>query len=145
MHTINDSMLALILRFVGGYQETAFCNQEFMQKQVTAIRKHVDKFPSNEKEFRAIEWIEKNARQYRRLWQKEVIKKELSEQRCPDCPLAKRNILKPCQIHSRWLELLQQYVNDEINSKEYVERALKLLNQHKENLKVKLSVLDNVG
>ena len=100
---------------------------------------------SKEKELRAIEWIEKFAREYRKIWEKEIIDREFSEQRCPDCPLSESSILGHCQIHDRWLELLQQYANDEINSKKYVENTLKLLSQHKENLKIKLNVLKEIG
>lgn len=140
MSTINDSMFALILRFVGCNQEITFCDQEFIQKQLNAIQAHIEKFPSEEQELRAIEWIEKYAREYRKTWEKEMIDREFSDQRCPDCPLSEVVNFKHCQIHDQWLELLEQYVADEINSKKYVENALKLLVQHKENLKIKLSM-----
>lgn len=141
MYTINDSMFALILRFVGRNQEITFCDQAFIQKQLKAIQAHIKKFPSEEQELRAIEWIEKYARAYRKTWEKEMIDREFSDQRCPDCPLAKVDNLEHCQIHDQWLELLEQYVAGGINSRKYVENVLKLLVQHKENLKIKLSML----
>lgn len=141
MYTINDSMFALILRFVGRNQEITFCDQGFIQKQLEAIQAHIEKFPSGEQELRAIEWIEKYAREYRKTWEKEMIDREFSDQRCPDCPLSEAGNFKHCQIHDQWLELLEQYVAGGINSREYVENVLKLLVQHKENLKIKLSML----
>jgi hypothetical protein len=39
------------------------------------------------------------------------------------------------------MELLQQYVTGKIDSQEYIEDALELLAEHKEDLKVKLSAL----
>jgi len=141
MYTINDSMLSLILRFVGRYQKITYSNYEFMQKQLTTIQKHIDKFPPKEKELRAIEWIEKYAREYRKMWEADIIDKELSNQRCPDCPLSGINVFEHCQIHDQWLKLLRQYVTDEINSKKYVKNTLKLLAQNKENLKINLNML----
>ena len=142
MSTINDSMFALILRFVGRNQEITFCDQEFIQKQLKAIQTHIKKFPSEEQELRAIEWIEKYARAYRKTWEKEMVDREFSDQRCPDCPLSEADNFKHCQIHDQWLELLEQYVAGGINSRKYVENVLKLLVQHKENLKIKLSMLE---
>ena len=39
-----------------------------------------------------------------------------------------------CEIHGRWLGLLNQYAADEITAGEYVEKALVLLNRHKNRL-----------
>ena len=40
-----------------------------------------------------------------------------------------------CVIHERWLGLLQSYVADEMSTRDYTERSLALLAQHKESLK----------
>ena len=141
MYTIDDPMFALILRFVGHNQKITFCDHDFIQKQVKAIQEHIEKFPPEEKQLRAIEWIEKYAREYRERWVNEIIDNKFSSQRCSDCPLSEINILEHCQIHEHWLELLQQYAADEINAKIYVENTLKLLAQHKEDIKMKLSML----
>ena len=141
MYTINDAMFALMLRFVGYNHGVTFCDEEFVQKQLKAIHGHIEKFPPEEQELRAIEWIEEYARRYRKTWEKETVDKEFLNQRCPDCPLSKTGGSGHCQIHDQWLELLEQYVAGGINSKEYVENTLKLLARHKEDLKIKLSVL----
>lgn len=47
--------------------------------------------------------------------------------------------LETCQIHREWLELLQQYVADDLDSKQYVKDSLELLNRHKKDLKFKLT------
>ena len=141
MYTINDPMFALILRFVGRDQKVAFRDDEFIQKQLKAIQAYVGRFPPEEQESRAIEWIGAHAREYREIWEKEVVGTEFSHQRCPDCPLAAGDDPGHCQIHDEWLKLVQQYVVDEISSQRYVENALKLLAQCKENIKVKLSAL----
>ncbi len=141
MYTIDDPMFSLILRFVGYNQEITFHDQGFIQNELTTIQEHIKKYPSEEQGSRAMEWIEKYAREYRKRWEEEILDKELSSQVCPDCPLSDINDSEHCQIHEHWLELLQQYAADEINAKIYVENTLKLLAQHKEDLKMKLSML----
>jgi len=137
MYTINDAVLALILRFVGRDQGVTVSDREFIQRQLKAIREHIEKFPPEEQESRAIEWIEEHSREYRKAWEKEVVTKEFSEQRCPDCPLSENGSSRHCQIHDQWRELLRQYATDKISSSKYVKSALTLLAQHKEHLKIK--------
>ena len=145
MYTIDDPMFALILRFVGYNQEITFHDQGFIQKELKTIQEHIKKYPSEEQGSRAIEWIEKYAREYRKRWEEEIIDKELSSQICSDCPLSDINDSEHCQIHEQWMTLLQQYAADEIDSKKYIENTLKLITQHKEDLKVKLSMLQERG
>jgi hypothetical protein len=145
MYTIDDPMFALILRFVGYNQEITFHDHGFIQKELKTIREHIKKYPSEEQGSRAIEWIEKYAREYRKRWEEEIIDKELSSQICSDCPLSVINDSEHCQIHEQWMTLLQQYAADEIDSKKYIENTLKLITQHKEDLKVKLSMLQERG
>jgi len=142
MYTINDTMFALLLRFIGQQQEITFCDDEFMQNQLKTINDYVEKFPSEEQELRAIEWVENYAEKYRKLWEKEVIDKNLFDGRCPDCPLIKEKDSEHCEIHNQWLELLDQFATNKINSKKYVENTLELLALHKEKLRVKLSKLE---
>ncbi|MDT8375855.1 MAG: hypothetical protein RQ867_03840 [Mariprofundaceae bacterium] len=137
MYTINDSMLTLILRFTGHKQEVAFSDQEFIREQLKAIQEYVEQFPAEEKQSRAIEWIAKRARKYRKIWEKERITKEVSSHRCLDCPLSEPGVTGHCQIHVQWLELLQQYAANEISSRQYIERSLEMLAQNKEHLKIK--------
>ncbi|MDX8403561.1 MAG: hypothetical protein R8K54_04045 [Mariprofundaceae bacterium] len=134
-------MLTLILRFAGHKQEIAFSDQEFIRKQLKVIQEYLEKYPPEEQESRAIEWIAMRARKYRKMWEKESITKEVSSHRCPDCPLSDPGVFEYCQIHSQWLKLLQQYAANEINSKKYVESSLEILAQNKENLKIKRGML----
>ncbi len=138
MYAVNDAMLTLILRFVGrSERDIDFCNQEFLSRQVKAIRAYVEKFPPEERRMRAIEWIATCARQYRRAWEKETLGREIAGHRCPDCPLLASGSEEHCPIHARWMELLREYMNDEISSREYVESSLELLAQHKEDLRIR--------
>jgi len=141
MYTINDTMFALILRFIGNNQDISFCNEEFLQKQFKTIQEHISQFPPEEQRYRTFEWIEKYAKEYRKSWEKEILTMKFSDQRCPDCPLVHSSDIEPCKIHTQWLELLQQYVTDTINSSEYVENVLNLLAAHKEQFKIKLSTI----
>jgi len=139
MYVIDDSMFALLLRFVGRVQTFDFCDSEFLQKQLDAIQTHVEMFPPEERQPRAMEWIERYSRKYRRRWEQGVIHQEAATERCPDCPMSDGGSSEHCQIHRRWLELLREYSADEVDSKEYVARTLALLARHKEHLKIKLS------
>ncbi len=141
MYTIDDPMLALILRFVGHSQEIDFCDHDFIQEQLKTIQNHIEGFPPAERKLRAIEWIEKYAREYRESKVKEVLGEMFSSQRCPDCPLSEVGIPRYCRIHGQWLGLLQQYSAEEIDARVYVEKSLKLLAEHKESLKANLSML----
>lgn len=143
MYTINDSMFALMLRFVGHKKEIAFSDDVFIKKQIKEIESHINNFPPEEREARTLEWIEENAALYRKRWENDIIGREASCRRCPDCPLAKVNENEHCEIHNQWLELLEQYVSGKINSKKYVENGLKLLADHKEDLRIKLSSFEN--
>ncbi len=140
MYTINDSMLTLILRFAGHKQAIAFSDQEFIQKQLSAIQEYLEKYPPEEQESRAIEWIAMHADQYRKIWERESITKEVSSHRCLDCPLSEPGVFEQCQIHGQWLELLQQYAANEINSRQYIESSLEMLAQNKEHLRIKRGV-----
>jgi hypothetical protein len=107
-----------------------------MQQQVTAIQAYVAQFPNNERNWRAIEWIEKHARQYRKSWQRGYISRWMKNLRCPDCPLADGHPISHCDIHERWSNLLANYADDKITSREYVEETLTILREHKAQLKV---------
>lgn len=139
MYTINDSMFALMLRFVGHKKEIAFSDSDFIEKQIREINDYIDKFPVEERESRTLEWIEENAAQYRKRWENDIIGREASCKRCPDCPLSDTGENEHCEIHNQWLELLEQYISGKINSKKYVQDGLKLLAGHKEDLRIKLS------
>ncbi len=141
MYTINDPMFALILRFVGRNQKVTFPDDCFIKEQLKQIQSYIDRFPAEEQDLRALEWIEGHAHKYRKAWEKEIIGKEFSHEKCPDCPLATLDNSEHCGIHEEWLNLLQRYAAEEINSKEYVKNALDIIARHKEDLKIKLSML----
>lgn len=135
MYIIDDPTLALIARFVGDTGDSEFSDEEFFRQQLAAIEAYVDRFPEQQREQRAFEWIEANARQYRLQWQKRAAVGALSRARCPDCPLAGGDRQTPCAIHHQWLELLLAYAASELSSPEYVERSLALLGSYKKDLR----------
>ena len=106
-----------------------------MRRQVEAIQSYLQLFPENEKDVRAIEWIQRHAEGYRRAWQRSHFTRWLKELRCPDCPLSDVGVIRHCEIHDRWSDLLLRYARDEITSGEYVEKTLSLLSAHKRRLK----------
>lgn len=138
---IDDSVFALILRFAGFNHTLSLHSDEFFAKQLEEIKAHISQYPQEERGERALRWIEQYASEYRKAWNKEIVTKEAQAHKCPDCPLRGDSASEHCQIHDQWLELLQEYVADEINSQEYVEKALSLLSAHKEELRIKLSSL----
>lgn len=142
MYKINDPMFAVILRFAGGQRNIAFRDEAFIKKQLKAIRKYIAQFPAEEQERRTLEWIEEYSREYRATWEKRVIGRTLSHERCPDCPLASAGDAAHCRIHDEWVRLLQKYAADRIGTQKYVSEALRILSQHKENLKVTLRTLE---
>lgn len=136
MYIADDPTLALITRFVGETDDLDLSDAEFLLQQIAAIEQYVVSFPAEERETRALEWIERHARHYRQQWQKQAAVGVLTHARCPDCPLTGGDRTTPCAIHARWLELLRRYATAEISSREYVEDSLKLLGQYKSQLKV---------
>jgi hypothetical protein len=132
---VDDSSLALIARFVGGPGEVERIDAAFLTHQVEAIQEYVGRYPSSEREGRALEWIEANAAQYRKAWHEQVAIEALARTRCPDCPLCEGDE-SPCDIHSEWLALLRRYVARDMSSHDYVQHSLALLEDHKGRLKV---------
>jgi hypothetical protein len=137
MYIDDDPTLALIARFVGDTpQHREVSEEEFLRQQILAIQQYVALFPAEERQVRALEWIETHARRYRQEWQKKAAIGVLAHTRCPDCPLDGGSRKTPCAIHDRWLELVRRYAAAEISSREYIEDSLKLLGQSKDRLKV---------
>jgi hypothetical protein len=83
-----------------------------------------------------LEWIKEYAEQYRQEWRRRTFSKAALDKRCADCPLIHGSSSSFCIIHSKWVELLKEYIADEIGSDEYIEETLNLLEQNKANLKV---------
>jgi hypothetical protein len=135
MYTVDDPLLTLLARFVGADIDSAQSAEAFMQSQVDAVHTYVVQFPEDQREDRALRWVEGHARQYREQWQRNLADL-LTETRCADCPLVDTGSPAACEIHERWAELLRHYVGNEISSREYVEFVLKLLAAHKARLRV---------
>ncbi len=97
--TIDDSLFALILRFAGFNQELSFHPDKFFKKQLQEIETYIDQFQPEERGLQAIKWIEQYASGYRKAWNKEIITKEVSAHKCPDCPLQNQTTTGHCEIH----------------------------------------------
>ena len=136
MYIVDDPALALITRFVGDTEHLNLSDAEFLLRQIATIEQYVEQFPTDQRQPRAMEWIEAHARQYRQQWQKQAAVGVLAHARCPDCPLDRGGRSTPCAVHTRWLTLLRRYAAAEISSREYVEDSLALLSAYKNRLKV---------
>ncbi len=136
MFIVDDPMLALIARFIVDVDNLDGFNEEFLARQVETMQRHVEKYPEDQQEMKAMEWIKDHARNYRREWQKRLISEQVAGKKCPDCPLVGDDPLSHCEIHDLWVNLLKAYTEDNITSTDYVEDTLKLLNDNKARLKI---------
>ena len=136
---IDDPMLALIARFAGCCSKLDVSEESFLRQQLDEIRRYVGSAPKEQTQEKALEWIAGNAERYRDDWKTKLIASEASSNRCPDCPLEDQGGSGRCEIHDRWLEVLNLYVEGETSSRQYVEDALDLLRSHKERLRRSLS------
>jgi hypothetical protein len=136
MYIVDDPTLALITRFVGDAPNLNLSGEDFLFEQIAAIERYVDQFPADERQARALEWIEVHAQHYRQQWQKQAAVGVLADSRCPDCPLDGGARTAPCPIHKNWLELLRRYAAADLSAREYIENTLKLLGTRKDRLKV---------
>lgn len=134
MFTANDPLLACIVRFVLRADESEADNEAFLGLQIKALRRHLIQFPADEQDDRAMDWVVLHAANYRRYWQRRTISEQTWSLRCKDCPLAERGSVEHCEIHEQWLYLLRRYMLGEIRSRDYVARALSLLQAHKDAL-----------
>jgi hypothetical protein len=133
---VDDPMLALIARFAVDLDHLSVSDQSFLDEQLRSICQHVEQYPPEQRNQRALEWIEDHAKRYRLAWQRRVISDESSQHRCADCPLVRLDASAPCEVHARWSSLLQEYLDDRISSRRYVEDTLALLSEHKSRLRV---------
>lgn len=136
---IDDPMLALIARFAGCCEGLDVSEEAFLRQQLGEIRGYIERYPEGEKQERAMDWIARNAERYRRNWQKRAVAAQASTSRCPDCPLDPRPGGARCEIHKRWLDVLNLYMSGETSSRQYVETSLDLLRGHKERLRKSLT------
>ncbi len=136
MFTIDDPMLALIVRFVTDEKDVEGTDDAFLQRQVRTMQAYLSRFPEAAQESKALEWIAEYAAEYRQKWQQRVVSNRACGSRCRDCPMNLLGEEGHCQIHYRWLELLKRYTNDKITSEEYVRQGLSMLREHKRELKL---------
>ncbi len=134
MTIIDDPLLALILRFVTPEEAIAVRDEAFIQTQIETLRRHLARYPEEERGEQALRWIETHAANYRRAWQRRTAVERAERIRCRDCPLADDGDGGNCEIHGAWLELLSGYAEGSIDSRVYVERTLALLRGHKQRL-----------
>lgn len=138
----DQPMLALIARFVGAdIAEVNFSNEDYLQHQFAEIREHVENYPEAARQQAALDWIREHAEHYRAQWQQQALSELLLDRRCDDCPLIDDGAETSCIIHQRWIGLLNEYIAGDINADRYVEETLRLLTEHKNELK--LSVAPN--
>ena len=137
---LDDPTLALMARFVvrdANLQELH--DEEYLRAQLARIRRHIEAFPAEQQEQAAFDWIAQHAQRYRQEWQsREQLPGLLPDRRCPDCPLVDRGSGGSCMIHKRWVGLLNEYAAGEIPSDSYIMATLRLLQEHKDHLKIAL-------
>ena len=135
-HTLDDPILALIARFVvKDFDDISMPEEIFLKSQYDMLRRRVSSVPSEKQEDVILEWIVDHAEQYREQWRQGIFSRMLSNNRCLDCPLVHCGPDKFCEIHSSWVKLLNEYVGGKINSHDYVNDSLQLLNTNKDRLK----------
>ena len=61
MYIVDDPTLALIARFVGDSARQDVSDAEFFRRQYAAIEEYVERFPPEQRDQRALAWIEANA------------------------------------------------------------------------------------
>lgn len=140
MFSVDDPFLALILRFVVETDGEESTDQEFLRRQLKALRQYLAQFPEQEHGSRALDWIGQHAARYRRDWELNAIASRTVYLRCADCPLEDFSSTEYCQIHEQWLFLLHRYLADEVTTRRYVEDSLALLRDYKNQHKVRLAV-----
>jgi hypothetical protein len=141
MFTADDPTLALLMRFVVSTDPAAAGNEEFLQRQLKAINRHLAQYPANQQGNQVMRWIEEHAERYRADWQQRTVAARSTYLRCADCPLADLGATEHCEIHEQWLYLLRRYTSGEIDSREYVEHALAVLQEYKDALKLRVSAI----
>jgi hypothetical protein len=139
MFAVEDPLLALILRLVVDTKGNESTSQEFLKRQLKALRRHLARYPPEEHGTRTMEWIEQRAAQYRRDWERHTVAGRTRYLRCADCPLAELDAAQHCEIHEQWLYLLHRYLSGEISSREHLESALALLRESKERLRYRVA------
>ena len=69
MHIHIDPTLRFRAGFAGKFSKRRFSESDFLRRQYAAIEAFVERFPPDERDLRALAWIEANASRYRHRWQ----------------------------------------------------------------------------
>lgn len=137
MTLIDDPTLALIARFVvDDIDNLEISDEKFLRQQVSEISRFIKDAPEEQRQRLILAWITEHAENYRQDWRKKILSQTALDKRCADCPLVYSGSKAYCPIHSRWVLLLFEYLEGKINSDEYVNETLHLLNEQKEHLKI---------
>ncbi len=136
--------MALIMRFVVDTDDEGLGNEEFLQRQLKVLRRHLARFPDKERSARAIEWIGQHANRYRRDWERNKLADRTVYLRCADCPLAGVDAAEQCEIHEQWLYLLHRYLAGESMTRDYVEDCLAVLRDYKAQHARRLKVFSKI-
>ncbi len=137
MSILDDVLLALIARFVvDDLDHLSVSDESFLQHQLIAVNELVKDVPEEQRHQVIMTWIEDHAAHYRDEWRKKVYSQLLVNHRCADCPLDNNDAKSICVIHHKWTALLNDYIAGKIESEKYIEDALKLLEKHKNHLKI---------
>ncbi|MCP5227122.1 hypothetical protein [Accumulibacter sp.] len=69
MEISSNPALRAFRGMVAHFSKADFSETEFLRQQVAVIEAYVERFPSEERDIRALAWIEANAGQFRQQWQ----------------------------------------------------------------------------
>ena len=137
MTIIDNPTLALIARFVvHDINHLHLSDEEFLRRQLAEIEDHIKDVPSDRRQEVVLAWIRDHAESYRQQWQQDAFSRLLRKERCEDCPLIDNGNSGHCLIHERWVSLLEDNLSGKINSEKYIEETLRLLREHKDDLKI---------
>jgi len=139
MALVDEPMMAQIMRFVVDTKDDGVSSQQFLQRQLKVLRRHLAQFPAAERSARAMEWIGEHAARYRRDWERNSLADRTVYLRCADCPLAGVDAEEHCEIHEQWLYLLHRYLAGEVTTPDYVEQSLAVLRDYKARHALRLS------
>ena len=134
---LDEPTLALIARFVvKDFDEISLPEEVLLNSQYDMLRSRISCVPTEKQEDIILEWIIDHAEQYREQWRQGVFGRMLFTKRCLDCPLVHSGPEKFCGFHSRWEILLNEYVGGKINSHDFTNNCLQLLNENEDRLKI---------
>lgn len=69
MNLLEHPALRFFRSLVPTFSKPSLSETEFLNQQLAVLQAHVERFPSQERDLRALAWIEANAERYRHQWQ----------------------------------------------------------------------------